>query len=178
MKLEERRNSILNFLASQKQPISGSKLSEKFGVSRQIIVLDIATLKSNGYKILSTGKGYILQKSSLTSRVFKVHHTSSQSEDELCSIVDLGATVEDVFVWHKVYGKIVAPLNISSRLQVSQFMEGVRSGKSKELMNITDGYHYHTITAKDEEVLDLVEKILGEKNYIVSELEYKENNIP
>ena len=58
-----------------------------------------------------------------------------------------GGTVVDVFVWHKVYGKMSAQLNIFSNLHVKQFIEGVRTGKSTELMNITGGYHYHTIRA-------------------------------
>ncbi|MBQ2721166.1 MAG: DNA-binding transcriptional regulator, partial [Clostridia bacterium] len=74
--------------------------------------------------------------------------------------------VVDVFVWHKVYGKINASLNIFSPMHVKQFIEGVRSGKSTELMNITGGYHYHTIRAESEEVLDKIEKLLKDRGYI------------
>ena len=81
-----------------------------------------------------------------------------------------GGTVEDVFVWHKVYGKMVAPLNIFSSLQVKQFIEGVRSGKSTELMNITGGYHYHTVRAESEEILDKISTALENKGYIVPEI--------
>ena len=76
----------------------------------------------------------------------------------------------DVFVWHKVYGKVVAPLNIFSRLHVRQFIEGVRSGKSSELMNITGGYHYHTVRADSESVLDAIKNSLEEKGYIAPEI--------
>ena len=68
-------------------------------------------LKGSGYDILSTHIGYIIQKSPLKERVFKLHHTTDQTEDELSTIVDLGGTVVDVFVWHKVYGKMSAQLN-------------------------------------------------------------------
>ncbi len=91
----------------------------------------------------------------LYGRVFKVKHTSQQTEEELNCIVNLGGTVVDVFVWHKVYGKMVAPLNIFSINQVKQFIDGVRSGKSSELMGITDGYHYHTVRGESEEVLEI-----------------------
>ena len=114
--------------------------------------------------------GYILQKSPFAERVFKVHHTTDQTEDELSCIVGLGGTVVDVFVWHKVYGKIEAPLNIFSPLQVRQFIEGVRSGKSTELMNITGGYHYHTVRADSEEILDQIGNALDARKYIVPEL--------
>lgn len=166
MKTLDRRKAIANRLLSANEAISGSILSSEFGVSRQIIVQDITVLKDLGYDILSTHNGYIIQKSPLKERVFKLHHTTEQTENELNTIVDLGGTVVDVFVWHKVYGKIVAPLNIFSRLHVKQFIEGVRSGKSTELMNITGGYHYHTVRADSENILDLIETALENEGLI------------
>lgn len=170
MKVQERRKSIVNLLLSEDRPLSGGELSEKCGVSRQIIVQDISVLKGLGYDILSTHNGYILQKSPLKERVFKVKHTTEETEDELITIIDLGGTVVDVFVWHKVYGKVSAPLNIFSRLQVKQFIEGVRTGKSTELMNITGGYHYHTVRAEKEEILDRIEAALNRKGFIAPEI--------
>ncbi len=170
MKAQERRKSIINLLLSADRPISGSELSEKCGVSRQIIVQDISVLKGQGLDILSTHNGYILQKSPLEERVFKLKHTTEETEDELNTIVELGGTVVDVFVWHKVYGKMVAPLNIFSALQIKQFIEGVRSGKSTELMNITGGYHYHTVRAEKKEILDRIEFALNSKGFIAPEI--------
>ena len=166
MKVTERRKAIVNLLSASKTPISGGELSKQFNVSRQIIVQDITVLKGLGYEIFSTHHGYVLQKSPLVERVFKLKHTTEQTEDELNSIVDLGGTVVDIFVWHKVYGKISATLNIFSRLHVKQFLEGVRTGKSTELMNITGGYHYHTVRADSEAVLDKIGETLQQKNYI------------
>lgn len=170
MKALERRKAIVNLLLSSAEAISGGKLSQEFGVSRQIIVQDITVLKGLGYDILSTHNGYIIQKSPLKERVFKVYHTTEQTEDELKTIVDMGGTVVDVFVWHKVYGKLVASLNIFSSLQVKQFMEGVRTGKSTELMNITGGYHYHTVRAESNEILDRIDAILKERGYSAPEV--------
>ena len=170
MKVAERRKAIVNLLLSAKEPISGGELAQKFDISRQIIVQDITVLKGMGYEILSTSQGYIMQKSPLAERVFKVRHTAEQTEDELSCIVDLGGTVVDVFVWHKVYGRIEATLNIFSKLHIKQFLEGVRTGQSTELMRITGGYHYHTVRADNEAVLDLIEAALSEKNYIVPEI--------
>ena len=168
MKVDERRKAIVNLLLASKIPISGGKLSEQFNVSRQIIVQDVTVLKGLGYEILSTHNGYVMQKSPLVERVFKLKHTTEQTEDELNSIVDLGGTVVDVFVWHKVYGRISATLNIFSRLHVKQFLEGVRTGKSTELMNITGGYHYHTVRAESESILDKIGVMLTEKKYIAA----------
>ena len=170
MKVAERRKAIVNLLLSAEGPISGSELARKFEISRQIIVQDITVLKGTGYEILSTSQGYIMHKSPLSERVFKVRHTTEQTRDELYCIVGLGGTVVDVFVWHKVYGKIEATLNIFSELQIKQFLEGVRTGQSTELMHITGGYHYHTVRADDEATLDRIEAALTERNYIVPEI--------
>ena len=170
MKVAERRKAIVNLLLSAKEPISGGELAQRFDISRQIIVQDITVLKGTGYEILSTSQGYIMQKSPLSERVFKVRHTTSETEDELSCIVELGGTVVDVFVWHKVYGKIEAALNIFSKLHIKQFLEGVRTGQSSELMHITGGYHYHTVRADDEATLDRVEAVLVQRGYIVPEI--------
>ncbi len=170
MKVAERRKAIVNLLLSAKEPISGGELARKFDISRQIIVQDITVLKGMGYEILSTSKGYVMQKSPFSERVFKVRHTTEQTEDELSCIVELGGTVVDVFVWHKVYGKIEAALNIFSHMHIKQFLEGVRTGQSTELMHITGGYHYHTVRADNEDVLDRIENALNQRNYIVPEI--------
>ena len=46
----------------------------------------------------------------------------------------------------------------------------LRSGKSTELMNITGGYHYYTVRAESEEILDRIEQTLTNKNYITPEI--------
>jgi transcriptional regulator of NAD metabolism len=69
-----------------------------------------------------------------------------------------------------VYGKVIAPLNIFSPLHIKQFIEAVRSGKSTELMNITGGYHYHTVRADSESILDLIETALEDKGYIAPKI--------
>ncbi|MGN0107426.1 MAG: transcription repressor NadR [Hominilimicola sp.] len=170
MNAVERRNEIIRLITTSEEPMSGSMLSKKLDVSRQVIVQDIALLKASGHDILSTNKGYILNDTAACKRVFKVYHTNDQTEDELNTIVDIGGTVVDVFVWHRVYGKIEAKLNISSRRNVQQCIEGLVSGKSTALMNITSGYHYHTVKADSEETLDLIETALEEKNYIAPEI--------
>ncbi len=170
MRVGERRKAIVNLLLSSKEPISGGELAQEFGVSRQTIVQDITVLKGTGYEILSTSQGYVIRKTPLAERVFKLKHTTEQTEDELSCIVNLGGTVVDVFVWHKVYGKIEATLNIFSPMHVKQFMEGIRTGQSTELMHVTGGYHYHTVRADNDAVLDRIEAVLNEKNYIVPEI--------
>ena len=170
MKSDERRKSIVNFLLNEKRAVSGSELSKKYGVSRQIIVKDIAVLKEQGNDIFASNSGYVIHSSPMKERTFKLFHTTEQTKDELQLIVDRGGVVADVYVWHKAYGKMEAKLNISTRFQIEQFIESVRTGKSVELMHITGGYHYHTVRAVSEDVLDGIERALKEKNYIVPEI--------
>ena len=170
MKADERRKAIANLLTTEQKAVSGAALSAAFGVSRQIIVQDITALRSSGYDIISTHNGYLIQKTPLKERVFKVYHTTERTEEELNLIVDLGGTVVDVFVWHKVYGRMHAPLNIYSRAQVKQFIDGVRTGKSTELMHITGGYHYHTVRAELDQVLDSIAEALTQSGFIAPEI--------
>ena len=146
------------------------ELSKQFDVSRQVIVEDISALRKEGKKIVATHYGYVAMPSLMKTRDFKVRHTTEQTESELSIIVGLGGTVDNVYVWHKVYGKIEASLGISALHHIKQFIEGVRSGKSTELMNITGGYHYHTVRAESEKMLDEIEFALKEKGYIVPEI--------
>ena len=171
MKAEERRKQIVTtLLSSGNKAVSGSALSELLSASRQIIVQDIAVLRASGYDIISTHQGYIIKDSPLCERIFKLRHTSDQTEDELTCIVGLGGTVVDVFVWHKVYGRIEAKMNIFSPRSIELFMDGIKSGKSSELMHITSGYHYHTVRADSEEILDRIEEALRARDYIVPEI--------
>ena len=170
MTAENRRKEIALFLTTKSKPVSGTELSKKFKVSRQIIVQDVACLRASGYDIVPTHYGYVINSSPLKERVFKLFHTKEQTEEELNAIVSLGGTVVDVFVWHKVYGKIEAPLNIYSSYHVKRFIDGVRTGKSTELMSITGGYHYHTVRAENEEILDNIEKVLNEKGFLACEI--------
>ena len=117
---KERRENILKSISESSSPLSASKIADMFGVSRQVVVQDIALIRAAGHEILSTNRGYILQNPvPLTSRVFKVSHTEEELVDELTVIVDLGGNILDVVVNHKLYGRMQAPLNISSRRNIT-----------------------------------------------------------
>ena len=164
----ERREAILNSIKRGTGPVSASRLAEAFGVSRQVVVQDIALIRAAGHEIISTNRGYILKTPEQeTSRIFKVSHTEEEMEDELITIVDMGGKVKDVFVNHKLYGRMTVPLNISSRRHVAVFMEGIRSGKSSPLMKVTSNYHYHTVEADSQETLNLIEQALRDKGYLI-----------
>lgn len=174
---EARRIEILNRLSGAETPISASTLAEMFGVSRQVIVQDIALLRATGSVITSLARGYVLKKPTSFSRVFKVNHSDDDVESELNLIVDAGGTVEDIFVYHKVYGTVRATMGIKNRLQVKSFLESIASGKSSLLKNVTSGYHYHTISADSAETLDVIEKHLRENGFLAPLQEYEPNEI-
>lgn len=164
---EERRKGIVRQIREGKKPIPAKMLAADYGVSRQVIVQDIALIRAAGYEIISTNRGYILAEPKTVSRVFKVQHTDEQLEEELCAIVDLGGCVENVMVNHRVYGHMEANIMIRSRRNVAEFLEDIRSGKSSPLKNITSNYHYHTVSADSEHTLDLIEEDLKKRGFLV-----------
>ena len=167
MNQEERRQEILDCIRGSDTPVSGTWLAGKCGVSRQIIVQDIAALRAAGYDILSTNKGYICRIPAQAEQGFKVRHTDQQIEDELNLIVDNGGIVLDVFVDHEVYGKIRADLNVSSRRKVAEFLQEIHAGKSSPLKNITSGIHFHTVRADSEETLEHIRQELEARGYLM-----------
>ena len=130
---EERRGKIIQALKNSDKAVSATTLAKEFDVSRQVIVQDVALLRANGKNIFSTNRGYLIQEDEETTRVFKVQHEDDEVEKELTTIVDLGGTVEDVFVYHKVYGVLRAEMNIKSRMDIRNYMQEIRSGKSSLL---------------------------------------------
>lgn len=164
----ERRTKIVELIQNSEKPLSGTALAKQCDVSRQVIVQDIALIRASGYDIISTNRGYIIQEPLVRERVFKVNHTDEQLEEELYSIIDLGGTVVNVMVNHRVYGHMEAELRINSRRKVEAFMEDIRSGKSSPLKNITSNYHYHKVAADSKETLDLIEEALRQKHFLVS----------
>jgi len=169
----QRREEILKILKTSGRPVPGTDLAKRLEVSRQVIVQDMALIRANGVDVMATNRGYIVHEAKEVSRVFKVIHTNEQVEEELNLFVDLGGKVEDVFVYHKVYGVIRVPMHIKSRRDVRTYMEGITSGKSTNLMNLTSNYHYHTIVAEDEQTLDLIQDELNQKGFLAKLQDYE-----
>lgn len=170
---EQRRKAIVTMLESSKSPVSGQALAKEFQVSRQVIVQDIALIRANGAEIFSTHKGYVLQKKEEATRVFKVIHGDDEVEKEFSIIVDLGGRVLDVFVYHKVYNVVKADMDIKSRLDIAKYLEGIKSGKSSLLKNVTGGYHYHTVAAENEKILDMIQEQLAECGFLAPLQDYE-----
>ncbi len=176
MDAQQRRDCIVDELRHAQCPLSGAALSQTLGVSRQVIVQDIAILRANGHGIVATNRGYIMprhEEHASCVRLFKLQHTVEETEDELTAIVDLGGTVLDVMVNHRVYGEISATLNIKSRRDVARFIDDMNSGRSSLLMTVTSGYHFHHIAADTEEILDDIALELTRRGYVAQLLEHE-----
>lgn len=169
MNSTERSKKILDIITTGTAPISGSALAKEFNVSRQIIVKDIAALKEQGNDIISTTKGYILNRPPMPERIFKVVHKDDEIRTELETIVNNGGIIKDVFVWHKIYGKIVAELNIKTISDVNEYIDSLKNGRSSPLKKVTNEYHYHTVYAKTEPVLNRIETALKSIGFLVTD---------
>lgn len=163
-----RREELLKTLYEKQKPMSGESLAEKFDVTRQVIVQDIAILRASGKDIVSTNRGYYLNEER-TQKVFKVKHSDRDINKELNAIVDLGGRVKDVIVHHKVYGEIKKDLNCSSRRDVKIFIEKMKEEKSKPLDVLTGGVHFHTVLADNEEVIEEIEVVLKELGFLIED---------
>ena len=160
MNTAERRNEILNFLQNADEPVAARKLASQFGVSRQVIVQDMAVIRAATPGILSTTRGYVIQQDSSCVREFKVRHESDQTAEEMNLIVDCGGRICNISISHRVYGRVSAEMDIRSRQDVNKFITALNNSNSSALSNATSGYHYHLVEAASEERLDLIEEQL------------------
>lgn len=167
MRAEKRREEILSLIGNTDNPIPANVLKDKFNVSRQVIVQDIAILRANGYDVTSTNRGYVLGRAARALRIFKCRHSFDEIVDEGALIIGAGGKVEDIFVNHRVYGKISARLNLENRTHVEELYRSLVSGASKPLMSVTDGYHYHTVSAESEDILNEIEVKLRDKKFLI-----------
>lgn len=168
---ETRRMKILNMLKSQHAPISGTALAKQFHVSRQVIVQDIALMRAENHRILSTNKGYVYRAEELDDnqpkRVFWVKHNTEQVLDEFMTALDLGGKILDVAVEHELYGQIRVDLLIETVQDAHDFVAKLAKCKDNPLKVLTDDCHYHTVAAPSEKLLNLIERELKEKGFLL-----------
>lgn len=156
MDSNKRREKIKIILADSTAAVSAGTLSKQLGVSRQIIVGDIALLRASGCDIDATPRGYVMRhKAPAADRVKRAiivsRHESSRTEEELNILVDNGCKVLDVTVEHPVYGQLTGLLDIASRYDVKNFINKVAQAEAHSLCELTDGVHIHTLEYTDED---------------------------
>ena len=153
MDAESRRRAIAAELSGADGPVAASALGERFGVSRQIIVGDVALLRAGGLEIVATPRGYLLGPGGEAGlrRTVAVRHGFEGMERELNIMVDNGCTVLDVVIEHAVYGQLTGELRLKSRRDVAEFMARSREAGGSPLSTLTGGIHTHTLLCPDEE---------------------------
>ncbi len=165
----ERRASIAALLADG-ACIPGDAFAQDLGVSRQVIVQDIAVLRAGGLDIVATVRGYLLAASAdpaAVRRVIAVRHGPEDAIAELTALVDTGARVVDVIVAHPVYGELRAELDLRSRRDVQMWAARREETHAHLLSELTDGEHVHTLEADHEQVLDAAEDALRRLQLLV-----------
>lgn len=150
---EARRAALLHALESSQGPLSASSLAKRFGVSRQVIVGDVALLRAAQQEICATPRGYLLERPAvqgLHRTVACCHIGPAPLQDELYTVVDCGCALLDVMVEHSVYGELRGQLHIFSRLDADNFLKKLAVSGAAPLSLLTGGVHLHTLSCPSE----------------------------
>jgi len=170
---KERRAYIIGLLKDSTRPITGQTLAQETGVSRQVIVTDIALLRTSDEPIMATSRGYIYQHASpekdLYRKVVVCKHTPEQTRKELETIVDCGVTVVNVVVEHPFYGDLTGSLMDESRFDVNRFIDAFSNNEAALLSVLTDGIHLHTLESDSMEKINAACEALNKAGILVTE---------
>ena len=166
MRAEERRQAILEVLRQSSHPVSAGYFAQRFSVSRQVVVGDVALLRAAGADISATPRGYVILKAAGGFvRQVACCHDAAGMEEELLIMVDNGCTVLDVVVDHPVYGQLTGDLQLSSRYDVEQFI--LRSVNAPPLSLLTGWVHLHTLACPDAAAYQRVRQGLADAGILL-----------
>ena len=166
---KQRREEVLDAIRRSEGPISASTLAERFEVSRQIIVGDVALLRAAGEAVTATPRGYVLSSPGGLVRKVACLHSGEDMGRELNAIVDQGCTVLDVVVEHPLYGQLSGALRLSSRYDVARFLERCAASDARPLSALTEGIHNHTLSCPDEAAFQRVRDALRNLGFLLEE---------
>jgi len=168
MERDMRLHMLTEIFSESRSPVQGKDLAERFGVSRQAIVQDVALLRSRGLPVEATPRGYLLREGGVRKRrLFALCHSKEDVAEELLTVVALGGRVLDVLGEHPLYGEIRGNIDVASREDVLRFVGSMKAGGGEPLLVLSGGVHLHTVEAESEASLDAIEKALGEKGYLL-----------
>lgn len=118
-----RRAYIKEKLQQADHRLRGMDLAKECGVSRQVIVGDMALLRARGMDIVSTPRGYYLKKEKKAClRILVCRHDREGTGKELTAIVRAGGIIHDVRVEHEIYGELHGQLEIKSEEEAVSFV--------------------------------------------------------
>lgn len=170
MNSEARRKEIAAMLVRANRPLTGSELAARLGVSRQVIVHDIAIMRAQGHAITPTPQGYAflgIPSGQPTTRVIACKHGPSDVKDELMTIVTSGGEVLDVIVEHPLYGEIAGKLMLRTVDDVERFMARLERNRAQLLSSLTGGIHLHTVRVADDAAYEAIVGALRSKGYLL-----------
>ena len=149
---QERRAQIVEKLKGAGAPVSASALAQSLGVSRQIVVGDVALLRAQGTPVAATPRGYVLREEREEGLRVTIacRHDAQGIRDELYAIVDAGCGVLNVIVEHAVYGQISGELQVFCRYDADRFCDALFASQAEPLCSLTGDIHLHTLLCPDE----------------------------
>ena len=169
MDAKKRRDRLMDKLKKAGVPVTGAALAQELGVSRQVVVGDIAILRAAGAEIYATPQGYLLpveRLQAVATAKIACYHDGDKLADELMIMVDNGGKVIDVIVEHPVYGELKANLMLASRRDIAEFLHKLQNGGGKPLSVVTGGVHLHTVEAPSQEAINRIEEELEEQGIL------------
>jgi len=168
MNADMRREKIVELLKGHHEPISGNELAKIFGVTRQVIVQDIAILRASGKDIIATAQGYLMKEPlPVCTKQIAVCHRAEDTREELLTFVECGCKVIDVIVEHPLYGELHGMLMLSNSQDVDNFMQAMEKHKASLLSQLTNGVHLHTVEAINFDCIKKAESVLKEKGFLL-----------
>ena len=170
MTAARRRDEILQALAGASGPVSAAALAARLGVSRQVVVGDVALLRAAGSPIVATPRGYVLgggQEGGGVRCTVACRHGLDGLLDELYTVADCGCGVLDVTVEHPVYGQLSGQLQVFSRYDADVFWDAPQKNGAQPLCSLTGDIHLHTLVCPDEARKARVLAALEEKGYLM-----------
>lgn len=158
MTAQQRRERICEILETAPGPVSASTLAGQLGVSRQIVVGDVALLRAGGYAVDATPRGYLRHGGADgCSAMLACRHTGvEQLRQELYCVVDNGGLLENVIVENPLYGEIVGQLQIGSRYDADTFVAKAIESPGSLVCSTTGGVHLHSVRCPDRESLERI----------------------
>ncbi|MFN0071320.1 MAG: transcription repressor NadR [Chloroflexota bacterium] len=167
----ERRLNLLRSIQEGGSPITGTDLAQALGVSRQIIVQDVAVLRAAGEEIISTPRGYMLVGGRPTAHqaILVTRHARHDAVDEMSIMVDHGLRIIDVVVEHPIYGELRAPLMFGSRSDILAWRDRIEATGAALLSDLTDGVHLHTVESFQPERIEHARDELRKRGFLVED---------
>lgn len=171
MDAAQRRREILEQLTQSGQPVSAGSLAERFHVSRQVIVGDVALLRAASAPISATPRGYVLPREPASGGILHTiacRHGCDGLARELYTVVDCGCGLIDVIVEHPIYGQLSGRLDIFSRGDADAFLEKLQKERFSPLSDLTDGIHLHTVSSRSRNDYERMLLALKEEGILFS----------